>query len=337
MRLSESLRKGIMESLPGSILHKFQVNPRRSVFFFEDIFANYIKECEAGGYRYELKEISERCSNLCSWRLMPNSLKIVPPKVIYNTFISKLWKSIGILDYLHLEKIDNEFRIHTKYESITRIIGPNNFMQGFYTGMLSSILKSKVVCTKALQNKKRCEYLFKVVSNKYCPFSAKEMHVYHKLNKLSNQKGIKLEDALKTGVFKLTSDNKIYFRGKILSPVENTLFHMIGNSKILFDKIPEISNKFFSSVITESSDAEKLRLIKNILEAMGWGIIRIASDNKEIVIRIDHPPYGLQRDPDNWDFLLKVIEGYIWLFDKSYRLSASSTKNKILTAIFVRI
>ena len=57
MRLSESLRRNIMETIPGKILNKFKGRSSRSVVFFEDILAEYIKECEASGYDKELANL----------------------------------------------------------------------------------------------------------------------------------------------------------------------------------------------------------------------------------------------------------------------------------------
>ena len=58
MRLSESLRKNIMETYPGFILNKLNVRNRRNVIFPESILAAYVKECENAGFGKDIKNIS---------------------------------------------------------------------------------------------------------------------------------------------------------------------------------------------------------------------------------------------------------------------------------------
>ena len=70
MKFAGSLRKNIMETIPGKILNKFKGRSSRSVVFFEDILANYIKECEARGYD---EELANMVNELLPW---------IPPVVL---------------------------------------------------------------------------------------------------------------------------------------------------------------------------------------------------------------------------------------------------------------
>ena len=53
---------------------------------------------------------------------------------------------------------------------------------------------------------------------------------------------------------------------------------------------------------------------------MGWGILTIIKKEKEIIIEIKNPPYGIQKESDNWDFIINVILGYLWVIDKKFRI-----------------
>ena len=113
--------------------------------------------------------------------------------------------------------------------------------------------------------------------------------------------------------------------------MENTLFHLIGIKGPLLNDVPDISHDYFKGLIEQGSDMEKLSLIKNLLQSMGWGRISIANMGNETVFRIDHPPYGFQADRDNWDFLIRVILGYLWLINRKYAIADVRMQHMILT------
>ena len=148
---------------------------------------------------------------------------------------------------------------------------------------------------------------------------SKDKRIYNKLNYIISPKGFTLKDAFKKNIFHLR-ENKIYFRGNPLYPVENTIFHLISDSGILLEKIPYISYNYFKKIIKDSSDIKKLILLKTLLQTMGWGIVTIIPKENEIIIDIKNPPYGFQVERDRWDFLINTIMGYIWLIDKDFRI-----------------
>jgi len=141
---------------------------------------------------------------------------------------------------------------------------------------------------------------------------------------------------LKNKIFQLKGKNSIYFRGKRLSIVENTIFHLTGNRSILLDKVPHISYDFFEQIIEkDSADERKLTLLKTLLQTMGWGIIKISYRNKKIIlIEIKNPPYGFQLEKDNWNFLIRVILGYLWFLDKDLKLVNIESSYKHLNIIY---
>jgi len=65
MRLSESLRRNIMNVIGGGIVNRFVLKKSRiDLLFFEDILANYIKGCEDAGFGKEMEETAEKWMNL---------------------------------------------------------------------------------------------------------------------------------------------------------------------------------------------------------------------------------------------------------------------------------
>ena len=335
MRLSESLKKNIIETTAGKILNKFKIKKRRNVLFFEDILAIYVKECEKAGFGKEMRNIAKRWMNLGVKKAVPDVIKKLPSTIFFNMILKNMWTNLGIMDDLKFLKKGSIITIKTKNETITRIIGKNDFSIGCFSGILNTLFNSEVRCVEALQSKKSSKYIFELKNE---PFNTegKNKEEYNRLNYLSKINGCTLTDALKNKIFQLKGKNRIYFRGKRLSIVENTIFHLTGNRGILLDKVPHISYDFFEQIIEkDSTDERKLVLLKTLLQTMGWGIIKISYRNKKIIlIEIKNPPYGFQLEKDNWDFLIQAILGYFWLLDKDFKLVNIDSSYKQLNIIY---
>lgn len=330
MRLSESLRKNIFEASVGGIINKLKIRKRRSTFFFEEIYSEYVKACEDAGYGKEMMEISREWMIMSFERIVLASFKKIPPIILLNTIMKKLWIMSGLMDNFNASKDGRIVTIRTMNEAITRFIERNQLTMGFYIGVLSSLFMHDLKPVNIVQTKTECEYKFRLLDKKPVPVRSKDKPLYDRLNRMKEVRGFTLKDLLEKKVFHLKGKNRTYFRGKLISPIENTLFHLIGNRKILLDKVPEISYNYFKDVIKDSSDAKKLSLIKTILQAMGWGIIKIAAKDKRIIFEIKNPPYGLQAEEDNWDFLIRTILGYLWLLNKGFRIKQVKTDYKRL-------
>ena len=150
---------------------------------------------------------------------------------------------------------------------------------------------------------------------------SKDKKIYDKLNQIGRESGLTLKDALKKGIFKLKKNNRVYFRGKSMIPIENTLFHLFSNKKILIKRIPFITYDYFSEMVEKKVRKElKLKLLKNILQATGWGIVKIVV-KEGVSIKINYPPHGSQPEKDNWLFLGNFILGYLWMLDEKFKLA----------------
>jgi hypothetical protein len=321
MQLSESLKRNIMETSVGRLLNKFKIKSRRDVLFFEEIFAIYIKECEKAGYGEEIRNIAQKWMNLTIQQMTPKILKSVP-LFFLNTIMKKVWINIGLLDDLYATKENDVINIETKNESITKSIGENKFLPGLYGGILNILFNSELEVINVLQTKKYSKYVFRL-KKKSLNTKSKKKSVYNKLNYLPDIKGFELKDAFQKGIFQLKENNRIYFREKVICPVENTLFHLISNQKILLEKVPDISYRYFKKIIKKDTRKErKLNLLKILLQIMGWGIMKIVVKSESIIIiKITNPPYGLQIEKDNWHFLARMILGYLWLLDKNLKIN----------------
>lgn len=334
MQLSELLERNVLNTNVGNILNRFKIKHRRIVLFFEDILANYIRECENAGYEKEMKEIGQKWCVLTTKQLVPEVLKKLPLSIFF-LFLKKMWINMGLMDNLNIVKNKNIIKIETKNEGVTRIIGRNNTMLGFYTGVLNIFFKSQIECIESLQTKKYCNYVFTIENRPLEIYHCKTKKIYNKLNFLPNIEGLTLKDALKKRIFYLKENNKIYFRKKPIVTVENTGFHIVSNKDILLEKVPLISYKYFKEFIKEKTTKEKkLTLLKNLLQIMGWGFVNIIFNNKYIIIEIKNPPYGLQLEKDNWNFLVQTIVGYLWLLDKNFKIINIEKNYKKLTIKF---
>lgn len=201
---------------------------------------------------------------------------------------------------------------------------------------MNALSGREVECIRESKNNDCYEYIFQLKNKKWERILPKEKQFYNKLNFSKESEGIEFKAALKKGIFLLKDSNKIYFRRKSIIMLENTFFHLISNNQILMNRISRISHEFFKDVIEkDASNESKIMMLKNILQIMGWGAMTVSMEkNNEISININHLPYGLQRENDNWDFLINVILGYMWLLDKKFKIKKVGMINSILKIDF---
>ncbi|MBN2203249.1 MAG: hypothetical protein JW700_03635 [Candidatus Aenigmarchaeota archaeon] len=334
MRISESISKNITESSVGHFLNKFKMKHRRDTFFFEDILANFIKECEKKGYEKEILLLGQKWLDLCLGQTIKPIFKKAPV-IFMNSILKQVWINLCLIDDMKTTKKGNVVIIETKGEALTRVMGKNNLMKGAYLGIVNVIFDSKAKLKKASQTKKKCRYVIELSKKPCLHFKAKDKTLYDRLNSQTNKKGPGLKNALKQGIFRLDKKNKIFFRGKHIIAGESTLSHLIGNMDILIESIPKISFEYFSNVIEEeSSIEEKLILLKNLLQIMGWGQVTIIENKNSIKLEIRNPPYGLQAEEDNWIFIINCALGYLWLFDKNFKTEKIKNGHKMVSATF---
>jgi len=111
---------------------------------------------------------------------------------------------------------------------------------------------------------------------------SKNKNNYNNLNGSYKHEGFDLKEAIKKRFFTIDSNNKIYFRGNVLIPIENTLFHLLSNAQLLTERISFISYNFFRKIVDKTSPREsKLMLLKNILQITGWGTVSTIMKRKK--------------------------------------------------------
>lgn len=339
MRLSEAIGKKILRATSGGVLYRFKGRPRRHILFFEDILANYVKACEDAGFGDEVQAMGQEWTSRVVQEFIPNTLRSMPKTLFVNLIMRKIWSNLGLVLYIHADQKGRLIELNTKGEVITRIIGENHLGIGSYQGILNVLYGSHVECKSALQTKDSCKYVFEL-KDKTFKIKSKTKEEYSKLNRPTNGVGSNLENALKSGIFRLGENNRMYFRGKSVFATENTLLHILGNHSIIMDKTPEISYNYFKEIVErDTSPEKKLRLIKTLLSAMGYGIINIIVEDKRLLFRIRTPPYGLQTDEDNWNFLVNTILGYLWLINEKFKIEKikpPAKNSNVLEASFTR-
>jgi hypothetical protein len=336
MRLSHSLSRGIMRATVSGLLNTFKLKSRRSVYFFEDILAQYIVVCEHNGYEKELREIAKTWMTLYFTLLVPSGLKKLPPPVFLNSIAKNVWANLGLMEDYHLSKKKETLRVTTRGEAGTKAAGANRFMVGFHEGLLSVLYKSPVECISAAQDKVICNYIFEIKDGTF-EVRGKEKMVYDRLNRPLHFKGLDLKDAIRSNFVRLGADNRMRLRGREFFLVENTIFHLFGNEGILIDRVPHVSHDFFEHLISPTSTwEEKLAFLKNLLQIMGWGIVKIMGEPSRLVIEINNPPHGLQQEKDNWIFLINTILGYLWVIDRGFEVSGVRESQKGFSVTYSR-
>ena len=330
MRLSESIRKDVLKVGVGSIVNRFKMRKRRDTLFFEDIIASYFEMCEEAGYFNEMKAIAQQWMSGVMKQALPAALKMLSPVFIMNNVMRNVWINLGMMEDIRVSRRDNIVMIKTRNEFVTRVIGVNAFAIGSYKGVLNVFSGLHVEFIGCSEAKRLCTYLFRLDDKPYC-CEFKEKELYNRLNHFSGRGGFSLRRALEMNVLQLGENNRLYFRGKSVIFQEQTMFHIIGNSGILLSEVPRISYDYFSDVVqTESDDAEKLVLLKTLLQMMGWGEVSFRREDKCILMEINNPPYGLQLEKDNWEFLIRTVLGYLWLIDDGFRVGDVTVAYKCL-------
>ncbi len=339
MRLSEAISKKILNTATGGILYRFKGKARRHVLFFEDILANYIKECEDAGFGPELQTMGQEWMSRVIQELIPNTLHKLPSILFINLIMRKIWSNLGLVPYIHADQKGKFIELNTKGEAITRIIGKNQLSIGAYQGVLNALFKSRLECKSALQTRDSCKYVFELKDENF-KIKSKTRDEYFKLNNPTNGEGSTLKNALRDGIFQLGENNRLYFRGKSIIVMENTSLHIFGNRSILMDRVPRISYDYFKEIVqADASPEKKLQLLKTLLGVMGHGVIKIIIEDEGLLVKIRNPPYGLQTSADNWNFLVNVIHGYLWLVSEKFKVDniiLPTRTSNVLTVSFTK-
>jgi len=335
MKISELLRRETLQIAGGVILNYFKIKKRRDTLYFGDIPAEYFLLCEKNGLGKEVQDTARDWMYLYFSVLIPDAFKKIRPERLLNGLVKKIWINMGLMSDFSMKEEGKRVLIETRNEGTSELIGKNSFQVGFYEGILNALYGKESEVTDVKQTKRECSYGFKI-SEKGFAIEGKKKDEYNKLNQIPRMKGLTLDEMLKRRIFNMDG-RKLYFRERVIYPIENTIIHLFSNKGLLLEKVPGISYGFFNGIVEKNAENEdKLRLLKNLMEAMGWGIFTVAEEKERVRMKIENPPYGLQKDKDNWDFLIRMIEGYLRTIDKNYRVEDVNQGYKLLKMGFSR-
>ncbi len=334
MKFAESIRRNILETTGGRIINKFKVKSRRTTMFFEDILAQYVRECEAQGHSLEMREVGLEWGALGTKQL--GKLGMFQSIRLLNHVMNSVWSSLGLVRDFSVKKNGDDVTITTRDEFITRVIGKNDFMAGFFAGCIMTYTGKRVEYIDSGPRSGCFVYRYSLGKNT-AQARGKNKDVYNKLNQSGRTHGLSLKQAIQKRIFTV-SGNRVYFRGKSMIPVENTVFHIIGRKGMCMDKIPAITAGFFRGLLSAGSTTEKrLRLLKTILQSTGWCDIVMTKTGENLSMHITGLPTGLQEDEDNWSFLIGVIEGYVSLLGKRAKLASSGATRREIVMRFTGV
>ncbi|MBN2043113.1 MAG: hypothetical protein JW754_04890 [Candidatus Aenigmarchaeota archaeon] len=334
MRLSDSLKRGIMKSGVGGILNKFKIRSRRSTLFFEDIFSEYVMHCENNGKKKEMFNLAKKWASVSTQQLIPGWLKNVSDISVFNLAANNVWTNVGLVEYFDGKKDDDIVYVTTKREFLTRITGENEFMKGFFVGCVNGFFRKECDIVSSVQSRTECMYKI-ILRKEEFKIGAKDKKKYDTLNYLPAAIGFSLQDALKKNIFQLKEKNRIYFRKRPISPTENTIFHIISNEGPFLETVPEISFNYFKDILLKGEEKRMLSMLKTLLQCMGWGVVKILEDVSKIKIIIKSPPCGLQTEKENLVFIINVILGFLWTIDRRIVLGEWMESEKLIDAEFI--
>jgi hypothetical protein len=329
MRLGELIQKKILTGVGGKVAYRFGGSERRHTLFSEDILAEYAKECQNAGFGEQMREIGEGWLSRLVSAKMPNYFKKIPQITFLNYFLGRNLANIGLIESLRASRNDNVISLEIKKEGVTRIVGRNDFLMGLHQGVIEVLNDRKVKPVKVEQTKEGSHYEFEILEEPFT-IDTKPIRKYNELNTHPQSMEAGLEELLRKKIFTLRG-NRMYFRGKSIGPVENTVFHLFGQYGLCIDRVSHISFDYFNELVDKDSSIEgKLSFLKTFIQATGWGIVNMLWKPPQLTVTIKHPPYGLQPEGDNWTFLANTILGYLWIVDKSFKIEKISEDNRKL-------
>jgi len=320
MKLSESIRRGLLSFSQGNIRNAFRIRPRRNTLFFEELEADYVLHCERSGFRKDMTRIGFEWMSLVFDKLVPRFLRRLSPEAFLNNVMSHVWSNLGLMDSFSISRDGDTLLIKTRNESITRLIGLNGLVTGSYQGIINSFFGSGSELVNAHVSGDSVLYEFRL-RGKPERIPGKSLRRYTVLNK---QETGAYQTMLKNR-FLVIKGNRVYFRNRLLTPVESTIFSILGIKAVLLHSVPELSRNFFAQIISGADKEQGLRMMKNLFEAMGWGRITIVRKPAEILAEARNPPCGLARR-DNWDYMIMTMLGFIKAVYPDAELSRSSLK-----------
>lgn len=307
------------------ISNRFGFVPRRDILFLEDIFIEFIRRCEMNGYGKEVADIAKKWTALCFSQFVPPNLRFFP-RIIFRT-ASNMWQRYGFVSNMQIKQLEeNRFLITTSRDVLTAKIGTNDCVPAAYAGMLTGVLLKEIRCThiKLLDEKIFYEYAAK---NKIPHIKSKSPDQYNKLNFSKSITGSVLDSMLSTGYLK-RKEGQIFYQGMRVVPLENTIEHLLSGSSLPAQEMTSTTYDYLNQKVSINSIPTLMRFLKNSLEAAGVGRVTIISNDKnKITLEISNPPYGLQAEPDNWDFFGRVALGTAWLVNKKLELQRTELKN----------
>jgi len=329
------LSKNLVESYVGGLISRFQVKRRRSVLFFDDIIADYARYCEDSGHWNMMLSAAEEAGVLMARLFIPGYMKTMPPSMVFNGPGKLIWKRTGLLSDIDFSIKDGTVRIETKDEAISDVIGCNSIAAGSWMGAASFLMGKRLALESISYKEPNSEYVFRVTHDPPRVPHSKPKERYDALNSYRMEEGFSLKDAISAGVIR-TDGDLMYFRGRRLFYSENTLFHLLSKCPDI-GRVSVISARFFDDIIdAEATDKEKLRLMKTLLQSMGWGITNsIMKENGDVRVVLESPPVGLQV-AENYKFLVNTIHGYMMAVDERFVLRDSVYAGRKLTMDFRR-
>ncbi len=332
MRLSESILKGLTEVRSGSLFNKFGVKKRRSVFFFEEILADYVlagvrkkksKQFEESGYKWLASGFPES---------IPTFVRTFPTSFM-NTVVNRMHITTGAFDSLKVSVLKGDrIKIEVENPFTTRVHGKNPTERGCWRAMVSAIYGREAVCVHAKQSRKRSEFVFRL-GKRWHPPKCKDRKTYLRLNREGVETGPNLSNLLSRKEFVLR-DNNLCFKGHRLVYSENTTFHLAGIYCLLPKDLLRISEKFANRLFERTTREKKLKIVKALFEATGWGKLSVSIRGKRMVLKMVNPPYGFQIEKDNWVFFSLVFAGFLRREFPRIKLRGSKLSKHILSIFY---
>lgn len=335
--------KVAMIDRPGIIINKTsrkfggKVSQKRTIFHFEDIFANLQLETISKLGRKQNSEIYYKIGKDLGIRYMILANAKRPSKFLLPFIIKILFEMIKsngstVTNNVNFDNNKNSLTLKGSNNIICRKTGDNSFFAGIFSSIFSFLVGENIEAEGYCNCPANCKIIIDPrIKQKYTPkmSNLKLIRNYNQINFPEMKKTINGLDSFKDFMrfkrIKFEKDEKFNFMGKTIIPTEQSMPDFIADHYIKIERedilkkgIINAAEKLAEDILKESSSKkEKIELMIKMLSALGWGIPYYRKMGEKITFSLLYPPISGYNPIYN----ALVIKGFLnHIFNKKFRV-----------------
>ncbi len=315
------------------------INQIRTVFYFEEIFANLQLETIKKIGREKTSEMFYNIGKDLGTRYMLITKAKKPPAFLLPTLINYIFKGLtgvglSIAKNIEFNKNKKSLILRGKDNIICRKTKEGNIFAGIISSIFSFLIGENIEAELFCEN---CPHDCKLIltpENKQRYISktnfSKSDEEYYKQNFpeniISTEKRVSFSDFIKFKKISFSSEGKVFFEGKTIIPIPIDFLSLISSNylenhnKEILEKGLINGAKLIAKDIVKDDDPLKKKVDKllSLLCALGWGIPTYKLNKNNLKFTFLYPPSIMG---DNFLYQSLVLNGFInYIFKKSFKI-----------------